>query len=170
MGFDLPLLEREFERAGVEFSRQGRQIVDSMSIFHMREPFNPPNSRNLAAAYQKFCGKELTGADSAESDVRASAEILEGQLEVYSDLPCDVDGLCSLCVEHRKAFIDIGGKLVLLENGEAAFNFGKHKGYTLRDIVNADPDYLIWILSQDFSPEVKDIITKALEGEYPKNT
>jgi len=170
LGFDLPLLEREFERAGVQFSRQGRQIVDSMSIFHMREPFNPPNSRNLAAAYQKFCGKELTDAHSAKSDVRASAEILDGQLEVYSDLPCDVDGLCSVCVEHRKAFIDIGGRLVWLENREAAFNFGKHKGYTLRDIANTYPDYLIWILSQDFSPEIKDIITKALKGEYPQNT
>jgi DNA polymerase-3 subunit epsilon len=169
LGFDLPVLEREFERSGIEFSRWNRQIVDSMSIYHMREPFNPPNSRDLAAAYRKFCGKELTGAHRSESDVRASAEILDGQLEVYSDLPCDVNGLCSLCLEHRKAFIDIGGRLVWLENGEAGFNFGKHKGYTLRSIAHAHPDYLIWILNQDFSPEVKDIITKALEDEYPQN-
>ena len=167
LGFDLPLLEREFARAGVDFSREGRQIVDSMAIFHMREPYDPPNSRNLAAAYRKFCGKELTNAHSAEHDVRASAEILDGQLVMYTDLPCDANGLCSVCLEHRETFIDIGGRLVWLESGEAAFNFGKHKGYTVREIAITYPDYLSWMLGQDFSPEVLDIITKAFKGEFP---
>jgi len=32
--FDLPCLEAEFTRAGVEFSRKGRSLVDSMVIYH----------------------------------------------------------------------------------------------------------------------------------------
>jgi DNA polymerase-3 subunit epsilon len=166
LGFDLPLLEREFERVGVSFSRDGRRIVDSMAIFHMREPKDPKNPRNLAAAYRKYCGKELINAHSAESDVRASAEILDGQLELCSDLPRNTDDLCSICLEHRKAFIDIGGRLVRMESGEAGFNFGKHKGRPVSEIALMHPDYLGWMLGQDFSPEVLDIVTKALDGEF----
>jgi len=51
--FDLPFLEAEFARAKVEFSRQGRHLVDSQVIYHQQDP------RDLAAAYRKYCGKEL---------------------------------------------------------------------------------------------------------------
>ena len=34
--FDLPFLEAEFARANVDFSRQGRFLVDSQIIFHQR--------------------------------------------------------------------------------------------------------------------------------------
>ena len=169
LGFDLPLLELEFKRAGVNFSSDGRQIVDSMAIFHMREAKDPQNSRTLAAAYLKFCGKELTNAHSAESDVRASAEILDGQLETYNDLPCDAGGLCFVCLNHRKHFVDtVEGKFIWLESGEAAFRFGQHTGHTIREIAIDYPDYLNWILGKDFSPEVKDIIVNALRGEFPQ--
>lgn len=162
LGFDLPLLEYEFERVEIEFSRDNRQIVDSMAIFHMREPYNPDSPRNLRAAYQKFCGKELTKAHSTDSDVRASVEILDSQLEVYDDLPCDVEGLCSVCLEPRKNFIDVAGRFVWLKE-EAAFNFGKHRGRLVREIAEEYPDYLGWMLTQDFSPEVRDIVKGALE-------
>jgi len=35
----------------------------------------------------------------------------------------------------------------------------------LSEIADEYPDYLEWMLTQDFSPEVMEIITKALEGE-----
>ncbi len=38
LDFDLPLLENEFKRVGIDFSRQDRQIVDSMAIFPMKVP------------------------------------------------------------------------------------------------------------------------------------
>ena len=38
----------------------------------------------------------------------------------------------------------------------------------LKKIVEKDPDYLMWILSQDFSDEVKVMIEQALKGNYPK--
>ncbi len=166
LGFDLLLLEHEFERVGIEFSRDNRQIVDSMAIFHMREPFDPNAPRNLEAAYQKYCNKILANAHSADSDVRASVEILDGQLEMYGDLPCDAERLCLICLEPRKNFIDAIGRFAWLE-GEVAFNFGKHRGRPVREIVREYPDYLSWVLTQDFSPEVRDIVTKALEDELP---
>ncbi len=167
LGFDLPLLENEFERVGIEFSRDNRHIVDSMAIFHMKVPLDSETPRNLGAAYQKYCNKELTNAHSTDSDVRASAEILDGQLQMYGDLPRDAEGLCSVCLEPRKNFIDIAGRFVWFEE-EAAFNFGKHRGRPVREIAGEYPDYLSWMLAQDFSPEVRDIVSKALEGEFPE--
>ena len=169
LGFDLPLLEHEFERVGIGFSRDNRQIVDSMAIFHMREPYDPDSPRNLGTAYQKYCNKELANAHSSDTDVRASVEILDNQLQVYEDLPHDAEGLCSVCLEPRKDFVDIAGRFAWYK-GEVIFSFGKHKGRPVREIVDEYPDYLGWILLQDFSPEVMNIVKNALEGEFPERT
>jgi len=158
--FDLPCLEAEFARANVEFSRRGRQLVDSKVIYHQRDP------RDLQAAYQKYCGKDMVSAHSAEEDAKASAEILDGQLEMYEDLPRDVPELCALCYESDENFIDSEGKFVWVED-EAVCNFGKYEGRLLREIAAEHPDYLEWIIRKDFSVEVKDIAMKAMEGEFP---
>ena len=166
LDFDLPLLENEFKRVGIDFSRQDRQIVDSMAIFHMKVLFDPNKKRDLKAAYLMYCGKELKNAHSADSDVRASAEVLDGQLEMYDDLPRDVPGLCAFCNEVRKNYVDLEGKFIWSE-GEVVFNFGKYTGHPLKEIVQEYPDYLQWIMRGDFSPDVHDIVTKALDDEFP---
>jgi hypothetical protein len=106
---------------------------------------------------------------SSDTDVRASVEILDNQLQVYEDLPHDAEGLCSVCLEPRKDFVDIAGRFAWYK-GEVTFSFGKHKGRPVREIVDEYPDYLGWILSQDFSPEVMNIVKNALEGEFPERT
>jgi DNA polymerase-3 subunit epsilon len=159
--FDLPCLEAELARADVEFSRGGRHFVDSMVIFHQRE------RRDLEAAYHKYCGGEMENAHCAEEDAKAAAQVLDGQLGMYRDLPQDVAGLGSLCYDVPENCVDSEGKFVWKE-GEAVFNFGKHTGYTLREVSENNSDYLAWILSKDFSPEVKDIVIKALSGEFPQ--
>jgi len=73
--FDLPMLETEFSRADIVFSRIGHRILDSQLIYHKLEP------RDLSAAYEKYCGKKLENAHSSEADTRASIEILKAQLE-----------------------------------------------------------------------------------------
>ncbi|MFC1899780.1 exonuclease domain-containing protein [Chloroflexota bacterium] len=167
LDFDLPLLENEFKRAGIEFSRDNRQIIDTMTIYHKKVPYDPNVKRNLEAAYLFYCNKELLDAHSADSDVRACAEILDGQLDMYDDLPREVFSLCSLCSSDRENYIDIVGKFVWLGK-EASFNFGKHKGRLLREISSEYPDYLEWILGQDFSPQVMGITTRALNDEFPE--
>jgi len=98
--FDLKFLEAEFARAKVSFSREGRFFVDCKTIYHKKEP------RTLEAAYKRYCGKELVNAHSSEADTRASIEILEGQLEVYEDLPRDVAGLCAICRGKDENLVD----------------------------------------------------------------
>src|SRR5437867_3292052 len=48
--FDIPLLIEEFKRCGFPFPKDDPAILDSLTIFHRKEP------RDLTAAYQFFCG------------------------------------------------------------------------------------------------------------------
>lgn len=161
IGFDLKFLAQEFKRAGIAFSLDDRNIIDTEIIFHKYEP------RTLQAAYKKYCDKELINAHSAEADTKAAMEILSGQLEMYSDLPHDVTQLSEFCKNKPDNAIDDEGKFVW-EDNEATFTFGKHKGRLLRDIATNYPDYLQWLLDKtELSPQLKTIVTNALNGQFP---
>ena len=159
--FDLPFLEAEFNRANVEFSRHNRRLIDSQVIYHLFEP------RDLQAAYLRYCGKEMVIKHTAEGDATAAAEILDKQLEIHPELPRNVTDLCAVCHPVPDNYVDPDGKFIWVD-GEAVCNFGKkHNGWKLRDIAFEAPDYLQWIASSDFTPDVKELVNKALQGEFP---
>jgi DNA polymerase-3 subunit epsilon len=155
--FDLPFLETEFRRAGIDFSRQNRSIIDAQVIYHKLE------QRSLEAAYQKYCGKELGGAHRSVVDVRATVEILDAQISSYAELPKDVCGLHEFCCGPGESnWVDPLGKFIMVED-EITFNFGRYKGERLTDVAKNHPDYLDWILhKRDFSLEVQEIVLRAL--------
>jgi len=157
---DIPLLEAEFRRAGVEFSRRGRRIVDAQIIYHIREP------RNLAAAYKKYCGSELADAHSSEADVEASLAVVEGMLQAYADLPRSVEGLNSICNSEQENWIDSQGKFAWA-SGVAVVGFGKYKGVPIRTIAQTDPGYFDWMLKSDFAEDTKAVAARALRGDFP---
>ena len=159
--FDLPILEAEFKRAGHTFSRQRRQIIDAQVIYHKLEP------RDLTAAYRKYCGKQLENAHTSGGDVRASADVLDAQLVSHPELPRDVGGLHEFCNPIPANAVDAEGKFLWSE-GEVVFNFGKYKGKQLKVIAAEDPEYLNWVASSDFSPEIADLATRALGGDFPE--
>ena len=46
--------------------------------------------------------------------------------------------------------------------------FGKHaKKLSLQEVAGKDKKYLEWILSANFSEEVKDLVENALNGKFP---
>ncbi len=157
-GFDIPMLEAEFRRAGIEFSRSGRRIIDTQVIFHKLNP------RDLEAAYLKYCDKKLENGHTSDADARASAEILDAQLESHDELPRDLESLHQFCCYPEEAnWVDQTGKLIWI-NGEVALNFGKkYRGRLLKEVAEIEPDYLDWILKDDFSGKVKDIVSKAIK-------
>lgn len=158
--FDLPFLEAEFSRAGVDFSRQKRMLVDSQVLYHLLEP------RDLKSAYLKYCGKEMKIMHTAEGDANAAAEILDKQLEIHTELPRNVADLCAMCYSVPDNYVDPDGKFIW-SDGEVICNFGKkHNGSKLKNIAVEDPDYLRWITVSDFSPEVKELVSRALQGEF----
>ncbi len=159
--FDLPLLKREFEEAGLRFEWEDRIIYDAQKVFHLNE------KRDLSAAFQFYCGKELTGAHSAMADSQAVYDILEKQVEEYGKGDSDLTVLLQFEYESLFDFYDDERKFCWW-NGKLYCMFGKYaRKIPLEDIVKSDPGYLKWMLSKDFSDSIKSIVRAALNGDIP---
>jgi DNA polymerase-3 subunit epsilon len=159
--YDIPLLKNDLKRAGFDWSFEGRRIFDALTIFRKLE------KRDLTAAYKFFCGKEIGDAHRAEADTRATCEVFWAQLERYPQIPQDAAALAAYCAEKDPRYVDELGRLVW-RNGEAAFNFGKHRSMTLRDISNREPSYLEWLIAgTQTSKELAKIYSEALRGQFP---
>jgi DNA polymerase-3 subunit epsilon len=150
--FDFPLLVEEFYRAGVEFDIEKRRFIDAQRIYHFKEP------RNLKAAYRFYCEKELDNAHSAEADTLATWAVLKAQLDKYEDIPDDIDGLHRMSGQNNLA--DLAGRFIYNADGEVLFNFGKHKGKKVKDILRNEPGYYNWMMDGDFSMQTKNILTR----------
>jgi DNA polymerase-3 subunit epsilon len=159
--FDVPLLIREFERAGLPFTVAGRRIVDMQTIFFRKEP------RDLAAAVRLFAGHEHDGAHAAMADVVAAAEVLAGQLARYPDLPRDLGALHAFSSPVEGRWVD-PDKRFAWRDGEAVFNFGDHRGKSLSWVAEQNPDYLDWMIRRDFPEPAKEIARQARRGVFPK--
>lgn len=150
--FDLPMLSEEFSRAGVYFDFTKHRFIDVQTIFHKKE------QRTLVAAYRFYCDKDLENAHSAMADTMATFEVLEAQLERYSDLPTDVEQLSIYSSQNRN--VDLMGRLIYNDEGKEVINFGKYKGKLAEDVLRRDPGYFSWILGGDFPQNTKDVFTR----------
>ncbi len=149
--FDIPMLDQEFQRAGVKFDFSKPRFVDVQTIFHKKE------QRTLVAAYKFYCGKDLTEAHSANADTRATYEVLKAQLDHYDDLPNDIAALSEYSSQNRN--VDLAGRLIYNEKREEIINFGKYKGQLAADVLRKDPGYYSWIMQGDFPQNTKDVFT-----------
>lgn len=149
--FDIPLLMEEFLRVQVEFDMKGRKLIDVQKIFHQME------QRTLSAAYKFYCNKKLEGAHSAEADAAATYEILLAQLERYPALGNSVDSV--LKVIGEETIVDFARRFIF-ENGVEIFNFGKHKGRPVSEVLKAEPQYYDWMMKGDFPQHTKQKLTE----------
>ena len=151
--FDVPMLSEEFLRAGVDFDMSKRKFVDVQIIFHKKE------QRTLAAAYKFYCDKELQNAHSAEADTIATYEVLKSQLDRYPDLENDVAFLSKEYSSFNNN-VDFAGRIILDEKGVEVFNFGKHKGKPVAQVLRNEPSYYSWMMDGDFPLNTKQVLTK----------
>jgi len=149
--FDIPLLIEEFSRAGKKFDISDRRFVDVQTIFHKME------QRTLIAAYKFYCGKNLEEAHSAFADTRATVEVLKAQLDKYDSLKNDIAFLSDFSTQKKT--LDMAGRFVLNEQGQPIFNFGKHKGLTVMEVLEKEPGYYDWMMRGDFAQNTKDVLT-----------
>lgn len=152
--FDLPMLAEEFLRAGINADFSDRRMVDAQQIFFKME------QRTLTAAYKYYCGKSMENAHSAESDILATIEVLEAQLDKYSELSCEVAALHEFCSEGEPV-VDYG-RAMISRKGVAIFNIGKYKGQSVEDVFKKDPGYYDWMMKADFSLHTKQKISEIL--------
>ena len=146
--FDLPVLEREMINAGLKFERGEK--------------------RTLTAAYKFYCDKTLDNAHSALDDAKATLEILTGQVNKYGTPEEGIESLRGIDYERSLDYFDKERKFRWW-NGQLYPMFGKHaRRNSIRQIAEKDPGYLDWVLSKDFSEEVKTMIRNALSGTFPE--
>ncbi|MDR1780953.1 MAG: 3'-5' exonuclease [Tannerella sp.] len=156
--FDIPLLAEEFLRAGIDIDLNKRKFIDVQTIFHKME------QRTLSAAYKFYCNKDIDNAHSAEGDVKATYEVLQAQLDRYPELKNDISALSEFSSYNNN--VDFAGRMIYNEKGEEVFNFGKHKGLLVRDVLTViDPNYYTWVINGDFALDTKQKLTEIRKRE-----
>jgi len=151
--FDIPLLAEEFLRSGLDFDLRGRKLLDVQKIFHMME------QRTLSAAYKFYCNKNLDGAHGAEVDATATWEILQAQLEKYPQLGNSIESVLKITGEED--LVDFARRFIM-DKGIEVFNFGKHKGRPVTDVLKSEPQYYDWMMKGDFPLHTKQKLTEIL--------
>jgi DNA polymerase III subunit epsilon len=162
--FDVPMLVEEFLRAGIEFDTKNRRLIDVQRIYHLMEP------RNLSAAYRFYCQKNLEGAHSAEADTLATLEILDQMVEryqgvniknekgeEYSPVKNDMDALHEITSAR---LIDFAQRMTYNSKGVEVFNFGKHTGKPVLEVLKQEPNYYDWMMKGDFPLDTKRKLTE----------
>ena len=186
--FDIPLLAEEFLRAGIDFDFSKCRLIDAQTIFHRME------RRNLSAAYKFYCGRKMEDdfeAHRADQDTEATYRVLMGELDMYAPganedpekvLENNMDQLAEFSKMNNNVDFagrivwgevkDRYGKPVLDKDGKPqmteVFNFGKHKGLPVADVLHIDPGYYSWILSGDFTYNTKQVLTRIRLREAQK--
>lgn len=157
--FDVPMLIEEFLRAGIEFSVDGKKLVDVQRVFHMME------QRTLSAAYKFYCNKVLDGAHSAEIDATATWEVLEAQVERYPQIGTTVESIVKFTGEDD--IVDFARRFIK-DKGVEVFNFGKHKGKPVIQVLKEEPQYYDWMMKGDFAMDTKQKLTEIFKRTIAK--
>ena len=178
--FDVPLLAEEFLRAGIDFDFTKCRLIDAQTIFHKME------RRNLAAAYKFYCGRRMEDdfeAHRADQDTEATYRVLMGELDYYTEehqrslgedptertLPNDMQALADFSKQNDN--VDFAGRIVWADVKGVrteVFNFGKHKGLPVAEVLRMDPGYYSWILNGDFTYNTKQALTRIRLREAQK--
>ena len=184
--FDVPLLAEEFLRAGVDFDFSKCRLIDAQTIFHKME------RRNLAAAYEFYCGRKMEEdfeAHRADQDTEATYRVLMGELDMYTAerqedadriLPNDMDYLAEFSKQNDN--VDFAGRIVWAPvNGkdgkpltdkdgkpqmQEIFNFGKYKDMPVAEVLKKDPGYYSWMLAAEFPNNTKQVLTRIRLREF----
>lgn len=162
--FDVPVLAEEFLRVGLDFSIDNRKLIDSQKIFYIMEP------RTLSGAYKFYCDKKLSGAHGAEADTLATYEVLKAQIDHYQNTEVeDENGNLTMPIQNdmqllhnlsRSQSADLAGRFGYNREGVPIFNFGKHKGKTVKHVLRIEPTYYEWMMKGDFPLQTKKVLTE----------
>lgn len=162
--FDVPMLVEEFLRAEIDFPISNRKLVDAQKIFHMME------KRNLTAAYKFYCGEDLVNAHSALADTEATYAVLKAQVEKYDGMEMTdlrgnkmgtlVNDMSAIHEMTNGKMVDLAGRMVFNEKDIEVFNFGKHKGKPVGDVLKSEPSFYDWIMKGDFPLDTKRKLTE----------
>ena len=193
--FDVPLLAEEFLRAGIDFDFSRCRLIDAQTIFHKMERRNLAAAYKFYCGRKMEDDFE---AHRADQDTEATYRVLMGELDRYTEqcqrelgenpegrvLENDMQCLADFSKTNNN--VDFAGRIVWGEAKDAKgntlldkdgkpvmveyFNFGKHKGKTVADVLRLDPGYYGWILGGDFTYNTKQVLTRNRLREAMKSS
>ena len=134
--FDLPLLERELARCGVELpGPPDRAVLDPLLIFRMRE------RHSLERVALHYLNRPVAQTHRAVDDVALTLAVFVQQLTRYGyqGSAGEVER------EARRPYLDSGCRF-REGDGEIVVCFGKHRGASLAEISKKEPSYLSWMI------------------------
>jgi DNA polymerase-3 subunit epsilon len=191
--FDIPLLAEEFLRAGVDFDFSKCRLIDACSIFKKMERRNLASAYKFYCGRKMEDDFE---AHRADQDTEATYRVLMGELDYYTEekqrelgedpegrvLTNDMDCLAQFSKTNNN--VDFAGRIVWGEAKDAKgntilgddgqpvmteyFNFGKHKGKTVAEVLRMDPGYYAWIMGGEFTYNTKQVLTRIRLREAQK--
>ncbi len=183
--FDVPLLAEEFLRAGIDFDFSRCRLIDAQTIFHKMERRNLAAAYKFYCGRKM---EDDFNAHRADEDTEATYRVLMGELDYYTEekqrelgedpegrvLQNDMDCLAEFSKTNNN--VDFAGRVVwgdakdkdgntiLDRDGNPVqveyFNFGKHKGKTVAEVLRFDPGYYSWIMGGDFTYHTKQVLTR----------
>lgn len=152
--FDVPMLVKEFERAGIDFDVSKINLIDVSNIYRRLNP------RNLQSAYKQYVGEEFDDAHDAQADVLATERLFKEINKQHSDELKDID--LNLYSNYDRERIDLAGMFVKNNEGNLIFGFGKHVGKEVGNHLS----YVEWILyKSDFPKDTKKVARKILKND-----
>jgi DNA polymerase-3 subunit epsilon len=191
--FDIPLLAEEFLRAGIDFDFSRCHKIDACTIFKKMERRNLAAAYKFYCGRRMEDDFE---AHRADQDTEATYRVLMSELDHYTEehqrqLGEDPEGRV---LKNDMAFldefsktnqnVDFAGRIVWGEAKDAKgntildkdgkpvmteyFNFGKHKGKPVADVLRMDSGYYAWILAGDFTYNTKQVLTRIRLREAQK--
>ena len=161
--FDIPMLAEELLRCGFDMDLSNRHFIDVQNIFHKME------QRTLAAAYQFYCNQTMENAHDALYDTQVTWEVFKAQMEKYPSLAAKVSELAEFTRVGDFKLLDFAGRLAIDSKGNSIYNFGKHKGKTIRQVMKEEPGYYGWMLDADFPLYTKQCLKKEMEKIKAEN-
>ena len=80
------------------------------------------------------------------------------QIKRYPHLGNTLDSILKFTGEEK--IVDFARRFVFDDNGVEVFNFGKHKGRPVSEVLKAEPQYYDWMMKGDFPLHTKQKLRK----------
>ena len=191
--FDIPLLAEEFLRAGIDFDFSKCRLIDACTIFKKMERRNLASAYKFYCGRKM---EEDFEAHRADQDTEATYRVLMGELDHYTEekqrelgedpegrvLQNDMDCLAQFSKSNNN--VDFAGRIIWGEAKDTKgntitdkdgnpvmveyFNFGKHKGKSVAEVLRTDIGYYAWIMGGEFTYNTKQVLTRIRLREAQK--
>jgi DNA polymerase-3 subunit epsilon len=164
--FDLPVMQAEFQRAGIEWKFDTAKILDGFRLWQIAEP------RTLSDFVQRWTGQPLEEAHHALADVRGTLQGVVDLLTTVQHLPRDLEQLHDLLWPARPRdpnWIDSTGKFIWVRDVPYV-NFGK--AWKDKPMHLVKRRFWEWMIdpAQSFEPDAVEIARNMLSGKLPKRS